>query len=232
MKKKNFEVISLDIFRTLVDLDSRASIIFKKVMGKNGTKSEIRKFWLEVGRVYRKELTKVLKSGKYEGFYPLFLKEMVHFKKMYNLPLDVEEYADIIIEEENLSPFFKDAIPMIELLMLKYKVCITSDTDPEMITNILPNIPAKKLFLSCDFNTYKEDPKNGLFKAVVDFYNIEPSKILHIGDSYSDIIGAKRAGMQACWLNRYKPLLMWKHKDVKPDFTIKNLYQLKRFLLI
>ncbi|WP_152669206.1 HAD family hydrolase [Paenibacillus sp. DMB20] len=59
-------------------------------------------------------------------------------------------------------------------------------------------------FISEQYQSYKNDDKNTMFKELLKFYNADPRKVIHIGDSISDVVGAKREGIIACWLNRDK----------------------------
>jgi putative hydrolase of the HAD superfamily len=155
---------------------------------------------------------------------------MDRIKTKYSLSDSPHHYKDILIEEEKKAPLFSDALQTISILSKKVSICLVSDTDAEMVRLVLPTIPIKKLFLSCDFLAYKEEPQNTLFKAVLQDYKINPSSIIHVGDSYSDVVGSKRANMTSIWINRYRPWLRWKHADIKPDHTISSLHQLTKIL--
>jgi len=228
LKKQSIHIISFDIFRTLVDLDSRAPKVYERIFLTKGAPSQVRRFWSDIGHRYRIELSHSLSKEKYEGFAPLFVRVMEWIKNKYNLKGSAEEYKDILIEEEKQSSLFPDALDTIHALSKRYTLCVVSDTDPDMVTTILPSIPIKKKFLSYDHQAYKEDPQNKLFKAVIDDFKVDPTHILHIGDSYSDVIGSKRLNMNSVWINRYKPWYWWKHKDIQPDHTITALKQLVR----
>jgi HAD superfamily hydrolase (TIGR01549 family) len=229
-KNKQPKVLCFDIFRTLVDLDSRAPIVYKRIFNKKGTRNQIRIFWSDIGTFYRIELNKSLSQNIYEGFAPIFVRIMERIKTKYSLSGSPRHYKDILIEEEKKAPLFSDALQTISILSKKVSICLVSDTDSEMVTLVLPTIPIKKLFLSCDFQAYKEDPQNTLFKAVLKDYQIDPSSIIHVGDSYSDVIGSKRANMTSIWINRYRPWLRWNHTDIKPDHTISSLNQLLKVI--
>ncbi|MDD4029133.1 MAG: HAD family hydrolase [Caldisericia bacterium] len=229
-KKSQIQVLSFDIFRTLVDLDSRAPMVYERIHGKKGTRLQIRRFWSDIGMLYRIELNKSLSQNIYEGFAPIFVRVMGWIQKKYSLSGSAHQFTDILMDEEKKALLFPDALETVSVLSKKYSICLVSDTDPEMVTSILPKIPVKKLFLSCDYQAYKEDSKNTLFQAVLDDYKIDPSHIMHIGDSYSDVFGSKRANMNSIWINRYMPWLRWKHADIKPDYTISSLYRLTMFL--
>ena len=69
--------------------------------------------------------------------------------------------------------------------------------------------------------------KNTMFKELLKFYDADPRKVIHIGDSISDVVGAKREGIIACWLNRDKKI--WEH-ELKPDLIIESLNDLEVIL--
>ena len=75
--------------------------------------------------------------------------------------------------------------------------------------------------------SYKKDKEGKIFKQVLEHYNVEPEKIIHIGDSLSDIIGANRVGIKSCWINRnnYK----WKY-GVNPTYEVSSLVEVLSIL--
>jgi len=57
----------------------------------------------------------------------------------------------------------------------------------------------------------------------------EPEECMYVGDTYNrDIVGAKKAGMQTCWFNRY--CLPVSQADNKPDFEIHTLGEILEIL--
>ncbi|GGG11548.1 HAD family hydrolase [Paenibacillus aceti] len=52
-------------------------------------------------------------------------------------------------------------------------------------------------------------------------------RILHIGDTVSDVVGAQRAGIQACWINRQQA--SWT-LEAAPDYTVRNLKEIRDLL--
>lgn len=84
------------------------------------------------------------------------------------------------------------------------------------------------LFSSEKYRSYKNDHDNSMFQKVIKYYDIEPARILHIGDTVSDVVGAQRAGIQACWINRQQEPCTF--KEATPDYTIRNLNEIKDIL--
>lgn len=101
-----------------------------------------------------------------------------------------------------------------------------SDADDSMMPSFHTDYGIT-LFTSEQYRSYKNDVNNLMFKELLKYYNMKPGKVLHIGDSISDILGAKREGITTCWLNRNK--LCWEH-EVKPDYTIESLSELIEIL--
>lgn len=66
----------------------------------------------------------------------------------------------------------------------------------------------------------KPDP--GIFHAACARLGFAPSDVLHVGDDPElDIVGAARAGLRTCWINRRAQ--RWEHPDVSPDVSIEHL---------
>jgi putative hydrolase of the HAD superfamily len=64
-----------------------------------------------------------------------------------------------------------------------------------------------------------------MFEEAASILQCRLQEILHIGDSQrSDVLGAKRAGMLAAWLNRRSEKL--KPGVPKPDYEITDLREL------
>ncbi len=67
-------------------------------------------------------------------------------------------------------------------------------------------------------------PEPGIFRAACDALQLPAHAIAHVGDDpLMDVIGARRAGMFAVWLNRDGQV--WSHAE-QPDLEIRNLTEL------
>lgn len=92
--------------------------------------------------------------------------------------------------------------------------------DYEMVMPLLKKYKFNEVFISEKVMSYKNDPNSKIFNSVLKHYSIEPSKILHIGDSLSDISRANRVGIKSCWINRENR--EWEYSS-KPDYIVKSL---------
>jgi putative hydrolase of the HAD superfamily len=99
-----------------------------------------------------------------------------------------------------------------------------------VISNGLPDVQYRKLeklglrfdhvVLSEALGIRKPDPR--IFWHAAGLLDREPEECLHVGDTYAaDVVGAKRAGLVACWFNPgglHPPQL-----DVECDFEVRTL---------
>jgi len=72
-------------------------------------------------------------------------------------------------------------------------------------------------------------PDAGIFHAACARLGAAPQETLHVGDDPElDVVGAARAGLCTCWVNRRDE--QWAHRDVAPDLSVGNLNVLADWL--
>ncbi len=121
----------------------------------------------------------------------------------------------------------KNAKVVIRNLAKKIQLGVISNGSLDVQHQKLETLGIKHLFrcivLSEEVGIRK--PKPGIFWKATTLLDRRPEECLYVGDSYNtDIAGAKKAGMQACWFNPKGASLS--QKDVKPDFEIHTLYEI------
>lgn len=136
-KQNDFKLVSLDVFQTLMDVNTRRDYVWRSILG--------------------------------------------------------DSYSETLAEE-----YWNDAN---NLVFSYFNKCV-SDADRDMVSPLLERFIFDKVFLSEDYHCYKFDPKGHIFNEVIGYYKVNPEEIIHIGDGYSDIVGANRVGIKTCWLNR------------------------------
>jgi putative hydrolase of the HAD superfamily len=92
-----------------------------------------------------------------------------------------------------------------------------------MIEEIVGKVEFDRIYISEKYKAYKFDRSGTLFKAALNDFKIEPQEMLHIGDGYSDTIGAKQVGADSAWINRWG--VEWKH-EIRPDYVVPSLLDL------
>ena len=73
----------------------------------------------------------------------------------------------------------------------------------------------------------KPDPS--IFHAACARLDVAPAHVLHVGDDIEmDVVGAHRAGLRSCWLNRDGRT--WPHAALRPDLEFTDLAALADWL--
>jgi putative hydrolase of the HAD superfamily len=121
----------------------------------------------------------------------------------------------------------KDSKLVVETLAKRYRLGIVSNGFPDVQYRKLETLGIRHLFdcvvLSEESGVRKPDPE--IFWKAANLLANDPQECLHVGDSYNaDILGAKGAGMQACWFNPYG--LHLPRVDPKPDLEISALNEI------
>jgi len=77
-------------------------------------------------------------------------------------------------------------------------------------------------------------PAASIFHAACAQLGCHPSQVLHVGDDIAlDVVGAARAGLRTCWINRADGdgrVRHWPHRDVRPDLEFPTLAALADWL--
>ena len=72
-------------------------------------------------------------------------------------------------------------------------------------------------------------PEASIFHAACDRLGIERHEVLHVGDhAEMDVLGAVRAGLRSCWINREGH--DWTHATLRPDLEFADLTALADWL--
>jgi HAD superfamily hydrolase (TIGR01549 family) len=116
---------------------------------------------------------------------------------------------------------------VVEQLSGRLELGIISNGFPDVQYAKLRSLNIDHLFrcvlLSEEVGIRKPDP--AVFLRAATYLSRDPAECLFVGDSYeNDVVGAKGAGMAACWYNPSD--LRLPRTDVKPDCVIKRLSEL------
>jgi putative hydrolase of the HAD superfamily len=72
-------------------------------------------------------------------------------------------------------------------------------------------------------------PDAGIFHAACERLGLQPHEVLHVGDDPEhDVLGAHRAGLRTCWINRRG--VVWSHRETSPDLNLAHLGALADWL--
>lgn len=117
--------------------------------------------------------------------------------------------------------FFDDVLPALNALQGRYILGLLSNgnTYPERC-----GLAGRFQFVvfAQDYGIEKPDPR--LFEIALAQAGCSQQELLHVGDSLqTDVVGARRAGVQSVWLNRE---CRQNDTDIQADFEIASLVEL------
>ncbi|WP_438445232.1 HAD family hydrolase [Gorillibacterium sp. sgz5001074] len=217
-----YDIVSLDLFQTLVDVDSRQEHVWGPILKETYSKEAAARHGEMRLRKFFAHWERARDSREFVLMRPVFRDSLAEHFLENGITFDCEEALELLIQEHTNSQPYEETEDFLDRVTREYKVCILSDADDDMVPDINKRYRID-LFTSERLRSYKNDRNNTMFHAMLDTYQVEPSRVIHIGDSVSDVAGAHRAGVVSCWINRHGR--EWSH-PVRPDFEIANLNEL------
>lgn len=218
-----YELICIDMFQTLVDIDVRIPYIWSRILRENYSKNISEKCAKLVNlKVVDRFHEYAASNEEFLNLKSIFEPSFFEISKEIGLDFDSKEAVEIFLDEHGNAQIYEDAIQFFEALGNTIPVCLVSDADTEMITRLLDKFNFDTVFISEHVRAYKNEPNSRIFKEVLKHYDIDPGKVIHIGDSSADILGAYKNGIKACWINRQGH--KWEN-DIQPDYIVKSLVE-------
>lgn len=123
--------------------------------------------------------------------------------------------------------FFPDAIPALDALRQRFRLAAITNGNADIALVGLDSHFDFSL-IAAEFGAFKPEP--GIFLEACRRAGVAPHEALHVGDDpLLDVVGAKRAGMRAAWINRKGAA--WTHLEHAPDHEFADLAALAAALL-
>jgi putative hydrolase of the HAD superfamily len=219
-----YKLISFDMFQTLVDVNTQKDAVMKTVLGDDYSVEKGELLWNDANRFVFSYFQRPNNSR--EGFVEVlrvFEQCYAELSPKYNVKIDPRAAARILARAHGKSLFYPDSLPFLEKVQPEHQTCLISDADFIMIEEILNKVKFDQIYISERYRAYKFDHSGALFRAALANFKIKPHEMLHIGDGYSDVVGAKQIGADTAWINRWG--VKWKQK-VKPDYIVTSLLEL------
>lgn len=124
------------------------------------------------------------------------------------------------------ADLYPEVEEVLNILSARYPMVVISNVDDDDVgygTFREKDLPFRAVITSDSLKSYKPDGQ--MFREALSILKCRPEEVLHTGDSQrADVLGAKKAGMRAAWLNRRSDRL--KLGIPKPDYEITNLREL------
>ena len=138
----------------------------------------------------------------------------------------VEPAFEAFFAERNRVEFYPDALPALARLAARVPLAALSNGNADLVRIGVHGHFSFQLGAR-EHGAPKPDP--GIFLAACHRLGLAPAQVLHVGDDIDmDVVGAARAGLRTCWLNREG--YAWPHADCAPDLHLTSLTALADWL--
>ena len=193
----NIKAIIFDAFGMLFDVGTGSSA--KKTVISNirlcGKSVDEEKFAEEWKAFY---IANTSENSVFRTERDIFALRIEMFYSRYGIDRNASADSDLIIRGAYERKAFPEVGEVIESLRKKYKVFIASNTDNDVINEVMTrnNINVDKVYTSENLKCYKPNPD--FFRQILDDIGFVPQEVLFVGDSVrDDIIGPRSAGIKS-----------------------------------
>jgi len=212
------------MFRTLVDLSSVEHGVWRMLLKDKYTVELAEECASHAGN----SLFKYLPQEKFSSLKSIFMSCFTELFSSVDIEFDPAEAAKLWAQQHSLSEPFGDSMFFLNSVGKEYPICLASDTDDDMLGTLEQMYAFDHIFTSERLGSYKANADGEFFSAIINHYGVRPEEIIHIGDGRLEIIGARKAEIITCWLNRTD--MKWSH-DVKPNYEVNSLIEASSILL-
>lgn len=167
--------------------------------------------------------------------HPQFAHDFTHQRRLslqraLQTAGDDEAHADAAFEafyaSRNQVEFYPDALDALQRLAARYPVAALTNGNADL----------ERIGIRAHFHCFVSardhghaKPDTPIFHATCERLGVAPADVLHIGDDpILDIVGARRAGMRSCWINRERT--RWPSGLPRPDLEFATLSGLADWL--
>ena len=133
----------------------------------------------------------------------IFISRIQMFYDRYHVNRNAENDANSLLDEAFNRKAYPEIKAVLNELMKKYLVFIGSNTDNDVLDNVMQknNIAVHKVYTSENIKCYK--PAAQFFEKILDDNGLLAKEVLFVGDSVTDdIMGPKAIGIKTVWLDR------------------------------
>jgi putative hydrolase of the HAD superfamily len=221
------QLVSVDLFDTLVDLSTGRYALWQTFLGETATPARVEQAWTLTTQMLFTELDQLNATATYRSLHAVLQACYTAVFARLQVSFDPEEAARVATRYHAQRPWFPEAVPWLEGIRRRYRLCMASDADEAMVGEHVRQYPFDRCFTSERLQVYKGDAQHRFFGAIVRHYALAPGQMLHVGDSPGEIVAAQRVGLQTCWVNRSSRSWPYEHP---PTYEVASLAALVALL--
>ncbi len=218
-----YKLITFDIYSASLDIKGSANPIVEKVLGFDAEKAaDFFSTWRNQQWNYL-----LLNNSMRNGYqtYRYITETTLHYtEKKFGITLSEDQKKELM----NIWVSFKawpESKAVIDAIKAKgYKVAMLSNGDQDMLEPLQESsgIQFDYVFSAGDSKSYKPAP--GVYDIPTLKTGIPKEEILHVAGSVFDVMGARAAGCNCAWSNRYQDFVL--DEKYEPTYNMKNLSEL------
>lgn len=141
-------------------------------------------------------------------------------------PAHADAAFEAFFAERNRVEFYPDTLPALPRLASRVPLAAVSNGNADLGRI---GVSAHFAFQLGAREHGAAKPDASIFHAACTRLRAVPTQVLHVGDDVEmDVLGAARAGLRTCWLNRERR--EWPRADVRPDLQFPSLTALADWL--
>jgi putative hydrolase of the HAD superfamily len=231
---EEFDAILFDAGGTLFDLQPTREEVFQRLFSSHGFDVPMEKLTAVLSKAERRfddhaaKLNGVSEEPFWKQYDKYVLDGVGYTGDLESFSKEVSSEFDKLIPDVKSWAEYPDARPLLDdLVDRKFGLGVVSNAT-DLVRRVLDNLGLTRYFQSIvvseEVGVRKPDPR--IFHIAAKEIRTAPNRAIYIGDRLAiDVIGAKRAGMNAILLDRYGA-----YADFSNCLKVKSLSALRRYL--
>ncbi len=220
------KAVTFDAYGTIIDFDEKDFIAaFAEIMAHQGLQGSAHELWRRFLRAAYRLRNENHEHPSYHRFVEAWARQFQEAFSQMGLAGKPHEAALYLRHKLAQATAHPEAHEVLGAVRSRYRVALLSNADDDFLGECLQrnNLSFDLVVTSETARALKPDP--AIFLHLVQALGLEPSDVVYVGDNpLPDILGAKRAGLRAVWLDRFgrrRP-----RRIPPPDLKIKSLRHL------
>ena len=170
-----YEVICVDMFQTLVNVDARLERIWRRILEGDYSEALADRYIAStrdsIVDAFHQDLSRQI---EFRSLKEIFLGCFSAFFASEGVGYDPVLASTVYMDEHNNADIYDDSLEFIDRAKRKYRVCLVSDADAEMVASHIEQIPFDDVFISGNIKSYKGNLDGRVFRSVLEHYGVEP----------------------------------------------------------
>jgi 2-haloacid dehalogenase len=213
--------VTFDCYGTLVDWESGIKSMLMDILDEKRSNANAHELCKT-----REDLEFDLIQSEYRSYKEILTLSLKETFDQHHIPYSHVD-GERLVESVPSWPVFNDTKPTLERLAKKYRLCIISNVDNDIIGSTRDRIGIRfdAIVTAQDARAYKPDVRP--FQIALQRLGVKPAEVLHVSSGFRyDMPPAHQLGLRTAWINR-------KHEksssQIKPDFEFHSLGELAQF---